>query len=116
MNGTRTPWEKLPGNPSEDDEATSYNEDDNNTELEQLLGYLNHTIDCLFRLSIIIQKLPPHDRVIHSGRLDQLHHQKRDEDYVRHKFKNSPEWLIKRLGCANSHRRQGIAFRKKYRD
>jgi hypothetical protein len=82
--------------------------------LDQLSAYISNTIGCLFRVSMIIQKPAPHDRFIKSGKFDQSFRQTWDEQYVRDKFVNVPEWLGARLGKAISRRRQFLEYRKNH--
>jgi hypothetical protein len=86
------------------------------TELEQLVVYISNTIDCLLRISLVIQKPAPHDRFIKSGRFDQSFRQPWDEQHVRDKFPDIPEWLSERLGKANSRRRQFLEYRKAHHE
>lgn len=65
---------------------------------------------------MVIQKPAPHDRFIKSGRFDQSFRQPWDEQHVRDKFANAPEWMIKRLGKAISRRRQFLEYRKTHHE
>jgi hypothetical protein len=86
------------------------------TELEQLVAYIGNTIDCLLRISLVIQKPAPHDRFIKSGRFDQSFRQPWDVQHVRDKFANIPDWLSERLGKANSRRRQFLEYRQAHHE
>jgi hypothetical protein len=86
------------------------------TELEQLVAYIGNTIDCLLRISLVIQKPAPHDRFIKSGRFDQSFRQPWDVRHVREKFPNIPDWLSERLGKANSRRRQFLEYRQAHHE
>ena len=96
------------------------NETDDNidayTELEQLSSYVKNSISCLLRIWLLIQKPGPHARFISTGRFDVSVHQRWDEGHVREKFKNIPEWLIVRLGKANTRRRQFLEYRKSHNE
>jgi hypothetical protein len=86
------------------------------TELEQLVAYIGNTINCLLRISLVIQKPAPHDRFIKSGRFDQSFRQPWDVQHVREKFANIPDWLSERLGKANSRRRQYLEYRQAHHE
>jgi hypothetical protein len=112
ISGARIPWDELSDSSSED-------EDDDIrdlTELEQLATYISNIINCLLRISMVIQKPAPHDRFINSGRFDQSYRQPWDEQHVRDKFPSLPEWLTVRLGKAISRRRQFLEYRKSHHD
>lgn len=65
---------------------------------------------------MVIQKPAPHDRFINSGRFDQSFRQPWDEQHVRDKYPDAPEWLPERLGKAISRRRQFLEYRKTHHE
>jgi hypothetical protein len=100
--GETIPWDELSDSSSEDEDD---NDGEDETELERLAIYIKNIINCLLRISRVIQKPAPHDRFVKSGRFDQTFRQPWDEQYVRDKFVHAPEWLSVRLGKAVSRRR-----------
>ncbi|KAH7405701.1 hypothetical protein DE146DRAFT_649443 [Phaeosphaeria sp. MPI-PUGE-AT-0046c] len=111
VSGKITPWDELSESSSEESDLDDDGEDE--TELLQLVRYVDNAISCLLRISTIIQKPAPHDRFIKSGKFDQTFRQKWDEQHVSDKFVNISEWMAIRLGKANSRRRQFLEYRKK---
>lgn len=112
VTGARIPWDELSDSSSDED-------DDNikdSTELDQLATYISNIINCLLRISMVIQKPAPHDRFISSGRFDQSYRQPWDEQHVRDKFPSIPDWLTERLGKAITRRRQFLKYRKNHHD
>lgn len=114
MNGVKIPWDELSMSSEEDDEEDDDDSFQDTTELEQLVAYIGDTITCLLRISMVIQKPAPHSRFIKSGRLGPSFSQPWDENHVREKFRDIPEWLTRRLGKAISHRRQFLEYRKSH--
>lgn len=114
VSGKTTPWDRC----SDLDEGINEVNDsiDADTELEQLSNYVENSISCLLRIWFLIQKPRPHARFISSGRFDTSFHQRWDEDHVREKFKNISEWLVVRLGKANTRRRQFLEDRKSHNE
>lgn len=58
--GEVTPWDQLPEEELEEEEAFS-NDRDTGTEMEQIASHEKDVIDCLFRMSITIKNPAPHD-------------------------------------------------------
>jgi hypothetical protein len=109
----RIPWDEL--SISSSGEEDDYDTGDV-TEMGQLAVYISNTINCLLRISMVIQKPAPHDRFIKSGRFDQSFRQPWDEQHIRDKFANVPEWLVGRLGKAIARRRQFLEYRKVHQE
>jgi hypothetical protein len=109
----KVPWDELSISSSGEDDEGDIEE---GTELGQLAFYISNTINCLLRISMVIQKPAPHDRFIKSGRFDQSFRQPWDEQHIRDKFANIPEWLVGRLGKSVARRRQFLEYRKVHQE
>lgn len=107
-----TPWDELSVSSEEDD--SSQNTKDEETELKQLINFVKNSISCLLRISVIIQNPGPHGRFSNADKVDLSFHQKWDERHVSEKFTSIPEWMVVRLGKANTWRRQFLENRKSH--
>ncbi|KAK3998034.1 hypothetical protein QBC44DRAFT_228790, partial [Cladorrhinum sp. PSN332] len=124
IRGDVVPWDREPNSNScdfgaplsdEDSEAGNDAEPDDNTEMGQIYWSIVDTIDCLFRLSISIRNPAPHDRfrqmaqLLPTSTLAPF-----DIRHVEEKFPLATIAMIKRLGLANSRRRQYFLYRKSH--
>ena len=93
------------------------NQEDLST-LEVLVSDIAHIITCLNKLSITIQNPVPKDRLHKIARIDVSHFEQLDIKHIELKFcpvdpQNNfrvPEYLSKRLGKANTRRRQLLKY------
>jgi hypothetical protein len=112
----KIPWDKLPDDSEEDlrsdDEGETLPDVLESTELEQLATHLSKTIDCLFRITSIIQSRDPFEKFMKSARIQFPRPQPWDESSVRQNFGDLEPWLMERLCRAISCRRQFFADRR----
>jgi hypothetical protein len=89
--------------------------DEPQTEIEEILNYVLDTVRCLLRLSISIKHPAPHDRFLRSANINITPYENFDIGHVQSKFPSSPDFLINRLGKANSKRRLYLKYREQHR-
>ncbi|KAH8890590.1 hypothetical protein GQ53DRAFT_613633, partial [Thozetella sp. PMI_491] len=119
--GGKTPWDQLSAETSEDEDQNEGLEDAEpgdfpTTELEQISTSVTDVVNCLLRLSVSIRNPAPHDRFVESLRSDTSHFEPYDIGHVREAFNLLEEYLVERLGKANSRRRQYFEYRKNHHD
>ncbi|KAF2492767.1 hypothetical protein BU16DRAFT_564083 [Lophium mytilinum] len=85
-------------------------------ELQDLLLDTANIITCLLRLSMAIRNPAPSDQIVESDTLATSFYEKHDIQHVRDKFQNAKDYLVTRLGKANSRRRQYFTYRKDHHD
>lgn len=81
-------------------------------ELTQILTDIAEIVTCLFRLSVSIRNPAPHDRYKQTGSTDASYFEPFDVQHARDLFPSASEDLVKRLGQANSYRRQYFKYRE----
>lgn len=86
------------------------------TELEERFSEVKHIIGCLYKLSIVIQSPASRDRIERCGKIIVEHYKYFDVAHVSEKFPLAPQYLIDRLGNANTKRRQFFQYLKKHHD
>jgi len=79
-------------------------------ELEDCLLTVSNVITCLYNFSIAIRNPAPRDRLEKCAAIDVSHHEKFDIDHTSNKFPNAAEYLTRRLGEANTKRRQLLKY------
>jgi hypothetical protein len=108
MTGNRVPLDKEPVLV---DEAPC-GETDDETELPQIADSFEDIVNCLLHLSVTIRNPAPHHRYKLSSSTDASHFEPFDIAHVRSRFPGTSDALAKRLGVANSQRRQCFHYRK----
>lgn len=87
---------------------------DDQSELEQALGRMSNTVNCLLRLSATIRNPAPHDhfkaRATHLIRA----YEPRYKDHIKHKFVNPNEALVDRLAKSMTRRREYFRYREEH--
>lgn len=86
--------------------AEPEDEMDSTTELQERFLEIAHVITCLYKFSIVIRNPAPRDRLQKCASIDVSHYEFFDIQHTSHKFPVAGEYLIDRLGKANSRRRQ----------
>ncbi|KAK3948957.1 hypothetical protein QBC32DRAFT_45471 [Pseudoneurospora amorphoporcata] len=82
------------------------------SELEQALGRISNTINCLLRLSATIRNPAPHDH-FQSRAVDLIRaYEPRYKDHIKHKFVNPDEALVDRLAKSMARRREYFRYRE----
>ena len=76
------------------------------SELRQLYEEVVNIIDCLYQLLIIIRKPAQYDMLTESHSVRMAEFESHDQDHVRNKFFDADGIIIRRLGLANSRRRE----------
>lgn len=88
------------------------------SELEELLKSCTETVTSLFRSSVLIRSATTRDRYAKAAAAQGKPFDPRfDIDHVEHKFPrlNKADWLKKRLGIANTQRRQYLRYCREHR-
>lgn len=80
------------------------------TELQGRYLEVTHIIACLYRFSIVLHNPTPRDRIEKSASIDLSHFEIFDIEHASHKFAGAPEYLITRLGKANTTRRRLLKY------
>ncbi|KAF8253413.1 TPR-like protein [Wilcoxina mikolae CBS 423.85] len=83
-------------------------------DLERCVLDLNHIITCLYKFSIAIRNPAPSDKLRKCSKIDVSHFEYFDQQHVREKFPEAPEFLIERLSRANTRRRQLLKYHEKH--
>jgi hypothetical protein len=83
-------------------------------ELEESFFEITHAITCLYRLSITIQNPARRDRLKRCASINVSHYEPWDVGHVSNKFPNAEEYLVHRLGKANTSRRQILKYYELY--
>lgn len=115
VTGKRLTWEDEPASDTDSDGEDQSSEGPPITELEQLSCEVAEINKCLMRLSLAIRNPAPHDQFKGSANINLTYYESFDIKHVREKFPTAPDFLINRLGKANSRRRQYLCYRKKHR-
>lgn len=88
------------------------------SELRELVKAVGNSITWLFKLSMILRNPTPVDRYAKAESIG-IYHREFDIDYVRNKLpylqRPGAEWLIERLGKANTRRREFFSYCEKHR-
>lgn len=81
---------------------------------EEALVDIEHIVTLLFQLTISIQNPNPRDEPEELTEVDVSSWKQIDISYVQENFPNAPQYLIKRLGQANTKRRQILKYMELY--
>jgi hypothetical protein len=112
--------------PPEDDDlfdtSASDSNSEPNSELQELFAAAADSITSLFELSMVLRNATPHDRYAKAASIG-TYDSHFDIDYIWHKFGpyarpslTNSEWLVERLGRANTRRREYLKYCEKHRD
>jgi len=97
------------------DEA-SVLEYDEEPEIVQLRSAIADILAHLYKLSMLIRRPVPQDRLTRSAKIDVSHFEMFDEGYVQDCFPSARPWLQKRLGKAITRRRQHLIYNRKHHE
>ena len=81
-----------------------------------LVNDISHIITCLYRLSIAIRDPVPRDMVYKLASIDVSYLEPWDVQHISNKFPKAPDFLIERLGKANTKRRQLLRYHQQHHD
>ncbi|KAK0708101.1 hypothetical protein B0H67DRAFT_648202 [Lasiosphaeris hirsuta] len=105
VGGEKTPWDQLKEEPNEELEDGSEDGFDP-TELGQVALDVADVVDYLLRLSVAIRNPARHDRFREAHATDTSYFEPFDIQHVHSVFNTAEDWLVERLGKANSRRHQ----------
>jgi hypothetical protein len=82
--------------------------------LNLAMDEINHTINCLYRMSITLQNQTSRDRLAKIEKINMSHFESFDIEHVKNKYQLSSDngngYLSERLGKANTKRRQILKY------
>ena len=86
------------------------------TPFEDCLNEISHIITCLYKFSIAVRNPTPRDRFEKCAHIDMSHFEDFDVSHVAEKFPDidGKNYLIQRLGKANTRRRQLLRYHEKH--
>jgi hypothetical protein len=99
---------------SEESDTDSDPEFEEFNEFEECLLDVNNTVACLYNLSIAIANPAPRDRLEKCASIDVSYYHQHDIEHVSHKFPAAEDYLVNRLGKANSKRRQLLQYYERH--
>jgi len=115
MTGTEVGGEDEDGSGEENNisetESTASGNGDGTSDLIFALSDITNIISCLYNLSVAIRQPIPRDRLLKYAEIDLTHYEFYDNQHVLEKFPLAKPFLIKRLGNANTQRRQYFRYR-----
>lgn len=86
------------------------------TELEARFLDIKHIIGCLYRLAIVIRNPASRDRLQKCADIEVAHYEFFDIAHASHKFPSAEQYLVDRLGKANTKRRQLLQYHERHHD
>lgn len=116
VKGLKPPWDELLSDSDSDlDSADSLGEqEDDHTELQQILASIKTSVTCLFRLSIAVRNPAPESLHRSIITIDKSFFEEHDISHVRSKFPFCSSELVERLGRAITGRRQYFTYREEH--
>ena len=87
--------------------------EDQTSEEEQLIEEVHDVVNCLMRFSMALRNPAKHDQVRQSVSTV-VQYEPYDVDHVRSKYRDAPEYLVRRLGKAISKHRQYFTYREQH--
>lgn len=81
-----------------------------------LINDIAHIITCLYKLFITIRNPVPRDMLHKLASIDVSHFEFWDIQHILNKFRLAPDFLIRRLGKANTKRRQLLKYHQQHHD
>jgi len=115
-------YDSLPASDS-DDSSPECNADDalfdeeqlpSTSDLEYAMLDIDHVLKCLYRFSTVLYQAVPANRIHKCASIDVKHFEFWDIQHAVNKFPNAPEALQKRLGRANTKRRQLLIYNERH--
>ncbi|KAF8249120.1 hypothetical protein K440DRAFT_599255, partial [Wilcoxina mikolae CBS 423.85] len=106
----------MPKSEDSDSDSDSDSDPEESNEFEQCLLDIANIVTCLYNLSIAIANPAPRDRLEKCASIDVSHFQQHDIEHVSYKFPEAEEYLIERLGKANTKRRQLLRYYERHRE
>ena len=101
--------------PKEDDILDSGSASSGNSDILSDLVFMledvANIISCLYSLSVAMRQPAPEDRLQKYADIDMSHYKFFDNQHALEKFPNARQFLIQRLGNANTQRRQYFKYR-----
>jgi hypothetical protein len=86
------------------------------TEIQQLRTAISDVLAHLFKLSMLIRRPIPQDRLVRSAKINMAHFEQFDYGYVQDCFPTARPWLQKRLAKAITRRRQHLVYNRKHHE
>ena len=86
------------------------------SKIQQLYSQVLNVIDCLYRLSMIIRKPAQHNALFKMYEIEMPQYEAHDKEHVRNKYVNLNIAITKRLGRANTRRRQILRYRERHHE
>jgi hypothetical protein len=83
-------------------------------EVEQLHNELVNIINGLYRMSMLIRRPAPHDRITRTHAKDAAFYELYDQAHVKEKFPSADTAIIALLGAASTRRRKALIYRKRH--
>jgi hypothetical protein len=105
----------------EDDEEEHYDlqeDEPDHDNIDAATDEIYHSISSLFRLTIVTQNLSSRDRLERMERIDVSAYESFDINHIREKYQlvEEGEYLVERLGKANTKRRQLLKYHEKHHE
>jgi hypothetical protein len=119
VTGEKTPYDEEPTDSEPSDvDSTGETPSDHQPipEIQQRFLDIAEIIACLFKLSIAIRSPAPHDRLVKSAKIKLPHFELFDIGHAVEKFPDADKDLTKRLGLANTKRREQFEYRKRHHE
>ncbi|CCX34318.1 Similar to Serine/threonine-protein phosphatase 6 regulatory ankyrin repeat subunit A; acc. no. Q505D1, partial [Pyronema omphalodes CBS 100304] len=93
-------------------------EDPSTRRFDLAMDEINHTINCLYRMSITLQNPTSRDRLARMENINMSHFESFDIEHVKNKHQLSPDhgYLSERLGKANTKRRQILKYHEQHHE
>ena len=86
------------------------------SEVVQLRSAITDVLIHLYKLSMLIRRPIPQDRLARSAKINMRHFEQFDEGYVQDCFPSAHLWLQKRLAKAITRRRQHLVYNRKHHE
>ena len=97
----------------DDAENDTLDQEDQKTEIQELQESLATNVNCLFQMSILVRKPAQHDFYLGSKSADVGVSESFDYNYVKQKFPETDDALVRRLGSAITRRRKYLKYRER---
>lgn len=96
--------------------STSINSNAPDPEVVQLRAAITDILSHLYKLSMLIRRPVPQDRLTRSAKINVRHFEQFDQGYLQDCFPSARAWLQKRLAMAITRRRQHLLYNKTHHD
>ena len=84
------------------------------SDLEYAMLDIDHVLKCLYRFSTVLYQAVPANRIRKCASIDVKRYEFLGTQHVANKFPHAPEALLKRLGRANTKRRQLLIYNERH--